>query len=572
MNPRAPAADATGGVAVCVDLSAGGHRVSFHLPELPGPRIVCTVDRPAERSAVILGNAATEPGLPAAILSGDETRLRSLPAVSAALLWDGRAGTLTAVTDRVGNLGLYYGRSGDRLVVADSAARAAGLLCQAIRFDVEAAAEIAWLGFPLSENTLFGGVGRVPAASIWRFTSSGVARSTYWRPEFCPGSDRAVDRALDALVSAVSRATSGGRTAIALSGVIDTRAILAAALSLRQAGDGFTSGLARSADVRVARMLARHLGGRWHCLAIDGAFLDQFDRWAEAAVTGSGGTLGVENAHLAYLNRLLPAKTDALADGGGAEAAKRGLLHRAVQSARSKADLARLLLHDFGHPASAEALLGAGAMKRTAERLGTLLEDLVRDVDQATIGDTLDAFFLRHMWTSYHGSGVALQNEHVGCRLPFLDNGFLDTLMQVPVAARARSDLNFLTVRHRAPELERYPRVWMDVAVPWSSRRVLTMIPPPVARAAHRLLNRPAFPIGRWMRHELREQCAAAVLSFVERGVTDCGVLKAALARGEPPITGSLGRAARTAWRFEIWLRAFSDRPTDTSRRTAYLK
>jgi asparagine synthetase B (glutamine-hydrolysing) len=411
----------------------------------------------------------------------------------------------------------------------------------------------------VSDATLFRGVSRVPSASIWRFGSDGVAESRYWTPRFgiCPG--QPVDAALDAFRSAVSRATAGPRTAIALSGGLDTRAILASTISLGRPVDGFTAGQPDSADVRVARRLARHLKGEWHNVVIDDDFLDRFDRWAEAAVKLSDGTLGVENAHLAYLNTRLPGLADTLVDGGGAEASKRGLLHSAAVRARDSGELADVVMRLFSRPDAALALLGPGGIGRAAERLRELLRQRLTALAHDSVGDTLDAFFIRHMWTGYHGAGVAMQNEHIGCQLPFLDNQFLDALMQVPLNVRGRSALNFFVVKRCAPELERYPRVWMDVEIPWSNSRLLSLIPPIAVRVVHRLLNRPAFPIARWMGRDLREQARAAAESFARRGVMCCDSLKAALARGDAPLTGTTGRAARMAWRFDIWHREFLD-------------
>jgi hypothetical protein len=244
-------------------------------------------------------------------------------------------------------------------------------------------------------------------------------------------------------------------------------------------------------------------------------------------------------------------------DGGGAEAAKRGLLRRASASARNDCGLPRLLLHQFGKPDAAEALLGQTGAKHAAGRLLGLLEEQLAEVAHARAGDTLDAFFLRHMWAGYHGTGVAMQNRHVGCRLPFLENDFLDALMEVPLGHRERSALNFLAVRRYAPELERYPRVWMDVEVPWSNSALLRATPAPLVRLAQRLFQRPAFPIALWMRRELQEEARASVGSFLDRGVFEAGALRSALAREGVPVAGSLGRATRLAWRFELWYRTF---------------
>ena len=545
------------GVAVTVDFSRGAASAAVVRPETSHPRVSIAEDAPTGRIVVCLGNVAALPKMTGSLLAGEERPLREMPAISAAIVWDPHTERLTVATDRVGNLGLYYRQADGRLVVASTAELVAAQWPRPAEFDVEAASEILWMGFLVSDHTLFRHVRRVPTASIWQFGRHAAAKSTYWEPSFRPGPDDTVERALDTFGAAVSRSTSGSRTAIALSGGIDTRAIFATVLKLGRKTDGFTSGLAGSADVRVARRLARHLDGEWHNASVAGEFLDRFQHWAETAVRDSDGTLGVEHAHLAYLNSLLPGWMDTLVDGGGAEAAKRGLLRRAARAVGSNAELKRMLMCEFGKPEAAGALLGEVEMRRVEERLSSLLEDQLAGVAHSSTGDTLDAFFLRHMWSGYHGTGVAMQNQHVGCRLPFLENDFLDALMEVPLGVRERSAVNFLAVRRNAPQLERYPRVWMDIEVPWSNSALLQMTPTLVVKVASRFLQRPAFPIARWMTRDLQAQARAALESFLGRGVADGRALRRALAGGQMPVTGSLGRAARLAWRFDTWFRVF---------------
>jgi asparagine synthase (glutamine-hydrolysing) len=163
---------------------------------------------------------------------------RHLEGDYAFVVWDRESRTLTAARDFVGSRPLYYGRDGDRVVVASLAAVVAQRIPERGAIDVAAlGASVAGL-FNLGAETSYLGVSVVPAGhtlTVGRDGKVGVA--SHWDPPRLGGRRSSFDEGAEELralltASVGERLTAGDTTALWLSGGWDSSAILACATRL----------------------------------------------------------------------------------------------------------------------------------------------------------------------------------------------------------------------------------------------------------------------------------------------------------------------------------------------------
>ena len=160
-------------------------------------------------------------------------------------IWDREARTLTAARDFVGSRPLYYGRDGDRVLVASLAAVVARRIPERGAIDVAAlGASVAGM-FNLGAETSYLGVSVVPAGhTLERRRDGGVHLWQHWEPPTLGGRRSSFDEGAEELralltSSVAERLTPNGTTALWLSGGWDSSAILACATRiLREKPDG----------------------------------------------------------------------------------------------------------------------------------------------------------------------------------------------------------------------------------------------------------------------------------------------------------------------------------------------
>jgi asparagine synthase (glutamine-hydrolysing) len=150
-------------------------------------------------------------------------------------LWDRESRTLTAARDFVGSRPLYYGRDGDRVLVASLAAVIARRIPERGAIDVAAlGASVAGM-FNLGSETSYLGVSVVPAGHTLTVRRDGdTSLRQHWVPPTLGGRRSSFDEGAEELrellaASVRERLAPGGTTALWLSGGWDSSAILACA-------------------------------------------------------------------------------------------------------------------------------------------------------------------------------------------------------------------------------------------------------------------------------------------------------------------------------------------------------
>ncbi|HET9013678.1 MAG TPA: asparagine synthase (glutamine-hydrolyzing), partial [Gemmatimonadaceae bacterium] len=201
-------------------------------------------------------------------------RLRGMFAFA---LWDERRGRLFLVRDRLGVKRLLYAVRGGALAFA-STARALHAAGFGGELDELAVAEFLEYGFVTDERSIYGGVRKVPAASIVEWADGASSTRTYWTPPAAASSiaasfDEVVDETERLLLQAVERRLQADVPVGALlSGGIDSGLVCWAIKALGGDVTAFTVGTAGDAsdESDEAAATARELGLRHTVLQLEG--------------------------------------------------------------------------------------------------------------------------------------------------------------------------------------------------------------------------------------------------------------------------------------------------------------
>lgn len=148
----------------------------------------------------------------------------------ALVLWDAKAKRLLAARDRMGVRPLFHARTGERIMLASE--------CKALfALGSPAAIDPAYLhghllGAYTGHGCAFAGIESLPPGGVWTWTGEREQRSIYWRwpTQRVEHPPVAAEQLLDALERSVARRLrSDARTAVLLSGGLDSAAVAALA-------------------------------------------------------------------------------------------------------------------------------------------------------------------------------------------------------------------------------------------------------------------------------------------------------------------------------------------------------
>ena len=162
----------------------------------------------------------------------------------------------------------------------------------------------------LENRTYFAGVSQLPAASAWAFSEGRLEKRRYFEPSSWEDQpvleeDAFFEELSETFPRVVARYAAGGPAAMALSGGLDSRMVLAA---LNPAPGELPCctfhGLYRSGfDGCIAPQVAKACSQAHHLVPLDNGFFSRFPAIAEETVFVSDGLAGVRTSHLMSLVR-----------------------------------------------------------------------------------------------------------------------------------------------------------------------------------------------------------------------------------------------------------------------------
>ncbi|MDV6375366.1 asparagine synthase-related protein [Deinococcus arenicola] len=374
----------------------------------------------------------------------------------ALLLLDETAGTVLAVTDRVGSHKLYAAQDAGRLTVStrpghpDFARRP---------YDPAALASVLVGGAVLNNLSLYAGVQSLPRGSTHELRPTGIRSRMYWELRPPQGSGTRSDAELqeefaELLQRSVRRRAGGirGPVHLSLSGGHDSRGLLSL---LAKAGSdihtfSYTQGpQARDSDTRVADALAAQYGVRHQAVqAYRGDlistlrrnaqwgggvthFCDEADAWDTLTGQGIGHVFTGEELHEVYPHAL----TDV-----AEQFAQWGVFPFSVLEGLTGA---------FA-PTQAGALADAWAAELEQMRAQLVRYSSPYQQDFMVFSQQRQQHVLLPWRERFAGRGAAVH-------LPYLDAEVLEFIQRLPTSALVGKRLFRQTLRHLDPDLYRVP-------------------------------------------------------------------------------------------------------------------
>lgn len=376
---------------------------------------------------------------------------------------------IALINDTVASYPVYWAVEGGVLVFGSElrSVLRSRLVRRAI--DPAAVADYLAFGFPFGSKTLAKDVGLLPPGSmlVYNWASGDVAVHTYDRiaDAFQPweGTHASFLEELDSVfTNAVTRGLSGQHAfGMALSGGMDSRAILSAVNGQSSALTTYTLGVDGCADQVIADRLASIAGTQHRFFELDERYLRDFlPNMARMVSLTDGMYLSHGLTEILALNFLSTLNVDVLLRGHGGELAKASLAWPFHTDARVHAMIDRTTFAPFlqkrvnyisGGVEWAE--LFTDDWHRTVQGVPCAsIETSIAGVDLCP-ADLCSYIYLQEHHRRFTVASLELFRQAVDIRLPFVDRDFLRVLFRAPAAWRDGLGIHRALTSSHAPRL-----------------------------------------------------------------------------------------------------------------------
>ena len=382
---------------------------------------------------------------------GGDTAARLEGSYCAAIV-DSQSRTLTLVTDRLGSYPLYWTQTALGFVFA-SELRAVLRSGEAPRtLDAAALGDCLTFGFPMGTKTLARGIQLLAPGSIlvYAWDTGEVRIRQYANASECfepwtGTKNQFFDEIAHAFGDAVERGCSGDHTCgLALSGGLDSRAILSAMNGRASQLTTYTLGVDGCADQVIAQRLASLTGTKHAFFELDNGYLNDFLPNLERMVSLTDGMyLSHGLTEMLALKFLAGTGIEVLLRGHGGEIAKTNTAwpfhtDSRIHAMRDRRELTPYLFQRMNY-------ISGGLDLRTvftpewapdiAERPRASLQEAVDGVE-LTPPDLCTYLYLTEHHRRSSIPSLELFRAALEVRLPFLDSQFLPLVLRAPAAWR----------------------------------------------------------------------------------------------------------------------------------------
>jgi asparagine synthase (glutamine-hydrolysing) len=430
-------------------------------------------------------------------------------------------------------------------------------------FALDRAALNEWLeiGFLMGKRMLLKDVTILPAASVLTWDGQRLDIKRYWQPQYAEGEHR-FDRvemiaAIDtAIRRSVKRRVSGThRAAISLSGGLDSRLLLAAAVGENLPVSAVTYGPENSPDHAIAAETVS-LFDVEHSAYYDNpaAAVQSF----EAVIRRTAGMTNILNSWGMQHGPAIGAQADLLINGIGGNELLGFLAFDLLRFLvpRSTSYLSRWLAAKLNPGWSTDDLeLTRKELMSDSSTITNSISDYWHYCPASTSISRVYNFFLSERNQRANALGVALDDPYVEPIAPFLDNEVVDLALKVPPNERLLARFYRQLLRTHYPEAAglRYSRTGLPASA--STPRLFGV---KLKQALTRHSHDPAHPWDHWLRNDLRDYVREMLLT---PGTRSAGVLPPEIVRrktnaflnGEPVPAMVIGQLLS----LEIFLRTF---------------
>lgn len=383
---------------------------------------------------------------------GGINALASLNGSFAVAVFDGNAGTLHLVSDRMCSQPLYYYSNESSFIFGTTIAPALSLGGATPRFNSRMLP--LYLKTPerylVGEQTLFQGVYMVPPATTLTFSQAGLRRSTYWRPSFhqapkTPPEESALllKRSLKSSIQAY--VGSAKRIGLFLSGGMDSRWLAGCVAELGIPVKAFCFGLKNGLQDTIARKVANRLGIDYHFYESTGDFIREL---APQAVSRGDGSMRIRDCHFLGSLRQLRHEHDldlVLCGHFGGELFGQMLpSQRAVAWADETTPIPNLIssLRSYTDAAPLSALLTDAVLARLDRDYESLLNEYSSNAPKATSPHQLIDFYeITERSRRYVCQLFRFIDWFLPVKRPFLNNDLME--LALSLSSEERIDQSF---------------------------------------------------------------------------------------------------------------------------------
>jgi asparagine synthase (glutamine-hydrolysing) len=354
------------------------------------------------------------------------------------LLADRTGGTATLFNDRYGMHRLYYHESNEAFYFAGEAKGILAVHPELRSSSPQGLGEFVACSCVLENRTIFRNIHVLPAASAWVFRNAAMERrGTYFKPsewEQQPSLDP--DSYYQELRNTISRSldnyfTGPERTAVALTGGMDTRVIMAWHKASSGSLPCYTfGGMFRDCqDVQLARMVANACQQTHQVITVGDEFLRRFPHYAERSIYLTEGGVDVYRSSDLYVSQkareIAPAK---VVGTYGSEIIRSAVMFKPMPPA--------------------EGLFSPEFLAHVQQASETYTA--VRRSHPVTF-----AAFRQSPW--YHHGILALEQTQLTVRSPYLDNDFVRTVFRAPASTNGNGDIRLRLIADGSPALRHIP-------------------------------------------------------------------------------------------------------------------
>lgn len=397
-------------------------------------------------------NLGPEVRFPAALVvalaeRGELDRLRDANGQFVAACYDAHEHRLTLVTDRLGTFPLHVWAGNGEVVFGTHTYLMLGHPGIRAAADPETVAQLFTLQRTIGRSTPIAGIKSLPAATIAEFEPGRARERRYWQlrwraPQFAEKEGGELVAA--ALRKSVARHCYGMRTALLLSGGLDSRLVLAAARSgtLPCWTVGSFEG---NPELETARTIARVLGAEHHSLIVPPAdMLPLVDR-----TTVESDGFYPASTQISCFVGAAAREADLLMTGHGLDYTLRSMYlparSLAIGGSKTRLPLLPRLPKTIGG-AEIRGLLRQGLPAATTERilLPARRRELLSSID-ATLETSLrpflesehpinawDAYVVENVSKHYTFTGMMSVRAQADMAIPGLDNAIVDLYLAMP--------------------------------------------------------------------------------------------------------------------------------------------
>ena len=387
----------------------------------------------------------------------------------AAAIYDGTEEKLTLVNDRYGLIKLFYYRDEDRFCFAPKIKPLLKLGAEkSLRKD--AIIDFFLFGYLLGDKTFFKHIHQLPPASILEVSKSDMNLMKYWDYEYDEEYDaRPQEELIDELGAlwqrAVERRVKKDETIIIpLSGGLDSRAILAAALRCTSKDNiiTFTFGESGSFDFEIGRMVAEKAGVKNIPLRVE---KENFEEQYNISMNDVEGMIDATPYFAIRGYKEIERYGDKLYIGymgdpimGSHISSK--MLNKKLKSEHVYAEAKNLIFekHRLNDLEDVRELFNPSyinienldySLKRTLDELKRISNE-----DMASYCAIWD---YKHRQDKYTMFTVFRYREYFNYSTPFLDNELIDFMLKIPPELRLNENLYIQMLLKKYPELFELP-------------------------------------------------------------------------------------------------------------------